>query len=60
MRGASVPAIVLLVEALVFLAVGVREAVTRSWLGFLVASGLGFVAFLSAWTLEIRRRSLDK
>jgi hypothetical protein len=52
----------LLMEAAVFFAVGIREVATRSWVGAILAWGLGFLALLNAWAIGPRRsrpESLD-
>ena len=61
---ARVAGTLLLVEALVLFALGIREVATRSWVGAILAWSLGLLALLNAWAVErrraARRESLDK
>lgn len=56
MPATGLPAIVLLIEGLVFASVGIRETATGSWLGALLAWSLAFLAFLNAGTIQRRRQ----
>lgn len=56
MPPAGLPAIVLLAEALVFTSVGIREALTGSWVGAVLAWSLALLALLNTWALVSQRR----
>jgi hypothetical protein len=56
MSPAGLPRVVLLAEALVLLSIGIREVVTGSWIGALLAWTLGLLALLSTWVLVSQRR----
>lgn len=52
----GIPVVVLLLEGIVLFAVGLRELVTGSIVGAVLAWGLGSAAILSAWDIERRRQ----
>jgi len=53
----QVPALALLITGVALVALGIRDSVTGSWVGAVLAGGLGVLFMLSPWALESRRRS---
>lgn len=51
------PGTVLLIEGVVLVGVSIRESLTGSWLGGVLAGSLGLLFLATAWAVEDRRRA---
>ncbi len=54
--GGGLPTIILLVDGAILLGLGIRDSLTGSWPGAVLAGSLGLLFVVSPWVFESRRR----